>query len=150
MTNGDKHLGLTCYITYNNINHFFLIFSAQLRPDQTTTKPSPCTITVLAGSNITIEAWSDCTRPGMTYNWTQKGRGTPSYQYQTSCDGKDGSYGNASTSLVFNNVQHSDAGEYHLSYMHKDIGPQTPPIVCFLNIECKYFYSKSSISLNKT
>ena len=101
-------------------------------------KPSPCNTTVLAGSDITIEAWSECTRPGMTYNWTQKGRGIPSYQYQTFCDGKDGTYGNASTSLVIYNVHPADAGEYHLSYMHKDIGPSNPPIVCLLNVNIEF------------
>ena len=115
------------------------MFSAKLTPEITSTDPSPCNTTVLAGSNITIEAWSECTRPGMTYNWTQKGRGIPSYQYQTSCDGKDGSYGNASTSLLFDNVQPEDAGEYHLSYIHKDIGPANPPIVCSLNVQGKCF-----------
>ena len=73
----------------------------------------------------------------MTYNWTQKGRGIPSYQYQTGCDGEDGTYGNASTSLVINNVQLEDAGEYHLSYIHKDISPANPPIVCSLNVQGK-------------
>ena len=76
----------------------------------------------------------------MTYNWTQKGRGIPSYQYQTSCDGKDGTYGNASTSLVINEVQPEDAGEYHLSYIHKDIGPQNPLLICTLIVNSKFTY----------
>ena len=66
-------------------------------------------------------------------------KGNPSYQYQTSCDGKDGSYGNARTSLVINKVRPGDAGEYHLTYIHRDIGPPNPPIVCFLNVQGKYY-----------
>ena len=116
------------------------MFSGKLSPELTSTNPSPCNSAVLAGSNVTIEAWSDCTRPGMTYNWTQKGRGIPSYQYQTSCDGKDGTYGNASTSLVINKVHPADAGEYHLSYIHKDIGPQNPPLVCRLSVNSEFTY----------
>ena len=116
------------------------MFSAKLTLELTSTKPAPCNTSVLAGSNITIEAWSECTRPGMTYEWTQKGRGIPSYQYQTSCDGKDSTYGNASTSLVINDVQPDDAGEYHLSYMHKDIGPQNPPLVCIIGVNSKFIY----------
>ena len=75
----------------------------------------------------------------MTYEWTQKGRGIPSYQYQTSCDGKDGTYGNASTSLVISEVQPADAGEYHLSYIHKDIGPLNPPLICLLGVKSELF-----------
>ena len=75
----------------------------------------------------------------MTYEWTQKGRGIPSYQYQTSCDGKDGTYGNARTSLGLNNVTASDAGEYHLSYINKDIGPANPPLICIVNVKSKFF-----------
>ena len=115
------------------------MFSGKLSPELTSTNPSPCNTTILAGSNITIEAWSECTRPGMTYNWTQKGRGIPSYQYQTSCDGKDSSYGNASTSLVINNVQAADEGIYHLSYIHEDIGPLHPEIICTLYVQGKFF-----------
>ena len=87
----------------------------------------------------------------MTYNWTQKGRGIPSYQYQTSCDGKDGSYGNASTSLVINEVQPADAGEYHLSYIHKDIGPENPPLVCRLAVKSEFtYFTHHSIILHET
>ena len=106
--------------------YLIVLFLAKLTPELTHTKPSPCDAALLAGSSVTIEAWSECTRPGMTYNWTQKGRGIPSYQYQT-------------TSLVFNNVQPEDEGKYHLSYIHEDIGPLNPEIICTLYVQGKFF-----------
>ena len=94
---------------------------------------TPCNITVNQGDNVTIEAWSTCTRPEVTFSWRKDGGGMASYDFKKSCSGLGESYKKSTTTLSLTNVQPSKV-DLELTYIHSGIGPENEPIICILDV----------------
>ena len=96
---------------------------------------TPCNITVNQGDNVTIEAWSTCTRPEVTFSWRKDGGGRASYDFKN-CSGLGESYGNSTTTLSLTNMTNVQPPnvELELTYIHSGIGPENEPIICILDV----------------